>query len=227
MNFTKEMFLVRKFLSLISVIGLLGIIIGCSGNTNLDTDISKKLPAADSTASDDSTLSEDPEPVQIETNYDNIYLPEWARWDMDINELKDTEIRAEKRELGSGNVKYYAVEPVNTDYFNYNFDYVYIFENEKLKTYFIEYSGDYNFLEKYNEMKNAVIERYGEPLTDTVVWTDETYKNDEEKFNQAFKYGYVTMNCRWVAGDNVILLKWDYKNTMYLAYCHKSYESKL
>jgi len=205
----------------------LSLAVGCSETTNIDADMSAESEIVDSEPLDDSMLSEEPEPVQIQTNYDNIYLPEWVRWDMDINELKDTEIRAEKRELGSGNVKYYAVEPVDTDYFNYNFDYVYGFENEKLKTYFIEYYGDYYLLEKYNEIKNAVIEKYGKPLTDKVVWTDKTYENDEENFEQAFKYGYVTMNCRWVVGENVILLKWDYKNTMYLAYCHKNYEKNL
>lgn len=104
---------------------------------------------------------------------------------------------------------------------------MYLFESEKLKTYFIQYSGEKNFLQKYNEIKNAVIEKYGVPKNDKVIWTDETYKNDEEKFDQAFKYGYVTMACKWVKGDNVIILKWEYKNTMFLAYCHKDYESEL
>ena len=177
----------KKLSIMLFIVIALGLV-GCSETTNYDANNS--LSATNDNYSDNDAETsvdkvEEPEPIQ--TNYDNLYLPEWARWDMDINELKDM----------------------------------------KLKTYFVQYDGGYNFLQEYNEIKNAIIEKYGNPSIDEIIWTDETYKNDPDKFDQAFKYGYVTMNCKWAVGENVVILKWDYKNTMYLAYCHKSYEKNL
>lgn len=167
-----------------------------------------------------------------ERTLDYIFLQESMRWDMALQEVKDTE----KRELNSSG----TFESKNPAYLNYKsnkttdeyysmVESIYCFNDNQLKAYWSSFDeskiSDYKGM--YDEIKNKVSEKYGECESEEVNWTDTTYQNDTEKWNDAFKYGYVTIRTTWHTSDSVIMIKWDYNKGLIVASAVPGFESQL
>ena len=167
-----------------------------------------------------------PIPISNEKNYNNLILKDWVRWDMDIREVIDSEKRIYEKttEDVTGRRKFLYYAPESTDYSN--FDFFYMFEDDFLKAYSARYTGK-AYLTRYNEVKEVMTQQYGTPMADDTTWTDETYKNDESKWEKAFEYGYLALRSAWQSGNTMIILDWDIKTRMQLLYCSVNYTNSL
>ena len=156
--------------------------------------------------------------AEANVNYNNIYLPTWASWGMNIKEAQDN--ISYYRTLGNDKESYLTINPVSTDYFRFGFEYVYAFSNNRLTSYFIKYDGT-EYFSTYDDIKRVVSKKYGSPSVDRINWTDETYKSDESKWSDAFKYGHVNMYSEWnLDNGTVAQLSWS-RDNMYLEYIDK------
>ena len=90
--------------------------------------------------------------------------------------------------------------------------------NNKLNSYMIEfYRASYV---DYSSIKEALIEKYGQPTEEKLNFNDETYKDDLEK---SLSYDYLNIVTRWTnQQDFDILIQWGGKMAT-LTYCEKGY----
>lgn len=224
-------------------------LIACSDNSGKDNDSNtQKTSKVESTAEseheetekDTNTLdpskaeaeSEVEERHEIDKSFDYIYFPDNMRWGMAVAEVKDTE----NRNINS----LHSIESSNPAYLNYETDketdeystsasIVYCFQDNLLKARWCSFTteGIYDYNQVYAEIKAALITKYGECESEEFVWTDTTYQNDETKWNDAFRYGYVTIKTVWHTTDSAIIIKWDYNNEMSVAFSSLDFESYL
>lgn len=198
-------------------------IFGVKQNTerNYDLDIQKVLESIEII---------EYEEVAKDLNY--IFLQENMRWNMAKEEVKDIEKR-EVNTLGSlenGSMSYLNYEPnKKTDEYFSSVELIYCFEDDLLKAYWCSYDetqiSDYRGL--YDKIKETVSAKYGECESESVNWTDTTYQNDENKWNDAFRYGYVTIETVWHTADTAIVINWDYNSTLTVATSELAFEDRL
>ncbi len=178
------------------------------------------------------TVTPSPTPLAFlqPKEFHNLYLKDWIRWDMNLNEVKDLEDRKIDSTInGDGKrdeFSFVYVKPSVVDYFQFAFDYVYTFDDLKLKSYIVKYDGS-DPIDDYEMLKEKMTEKYGGPVVNEINWTDETYKENKEKWADAMKYGYVSMYTKWELPDDVVaILCFDDENK-FLGYCKADYEDTL
>ncbi len=161
-----------------------------------------------------------------------IFLQEDMRWNMARAEVEDIE----KREIDTldsvenGNMSYLAYEPDrSTDEYSNSATLVYCFEDDYLKAYWCSYDVGYisDYKELYDKIKDTISEKYGECESEDVKWTDETYQNEDAKWNDAFRYGYVTVKTIWHTEDTAIVITWDYNSSLTVAMSETDFENRL
>jgi len=91
-------------------------------------------------------------------------------------------------------------------------------DNNKLNSYMIEfYRASYV---DYSTIKDALVEKYGQPSDEKFDFNDETYKNDLEK---SLSYEYLTITTKWINNPNFdIIIQW-HKGMATLTYSEKGY----
>lgn len=170
--------------------------------------------------------------VKVEQSLDYILLKENMRWNMALEEVKDIETRElntqysfEDREPAYLNY----IADKKTDKYNDYVECVYCFSEKKLKAYLCKFNMSvfWDYKTVYNEIKNKLVETYGECESEDIVWTDTTYQNDEEKWNDAFRYGYVTIQTKWHTEDTAIILNWNYAEGSSVAISSIDFENQL
>ncbi|MDB1979127.1 hypothetical protein PMZ73_17230 [[Clostridium] symbiosum] len=163
---------------------------------------------------------------------DYILFPDTMRWNMAPAEVKDTETR----NLDSK----YTFESKNPAFLNYKLDkatdkyfdsasIVYCFPDNKLQARWCSFDSNkiLDYRDMYNEIKNVVSSKYGECESENIVWTDTTYQQDDSKWNDAFRYGYVTIETTWHTSDTAVIITWDYNNDMTVAVSTLDFEGQL
>lgn len=147
-----------------------------------------------------------------EPRYDNLYLPEWVRWNMSINEVKDVCNKIISHERSQGDTTYLTFDSHRLD--TYDYENVCVFHDKNLFSYFIPCSGN---VDTYDDIRAIISQKYGDPISDKEVWNDDTYKSIPEKRNDAFEYGYVSLTTIWKIDKSTICLTFD-ENNKTLAY---------
>jgi hypothetical protein len=153
-----------------------------------------------------------------------------AKWGMTKEEVKKTEespvIYEGWNETDDAIVLYYKekvflFEPTIT----------YIFKDDKLVKghYLFELSTDEEdrCIADFDTIVDALIEKYGEPMRVSMVWSDSTYMNDKTKWGKALRLGHFERKGIWETGRTLIDLKLYCKDEniiMEINYIDKKYE---
>lgn len=151
--------------------------------------------------------------------WDYLFLRDDMRWNMALGEVKDKENKVQDtlHSLENKNPAYLVYE-ITDDMYNYAFDVdsVYCFIDNKLKAYWCKFDRESpnikNYKKLYEEIKGVIADKYGECNAEDFIWTDDTYKNDESQWNNAFRYGYVTIETTWDMEGFVVIIRWSYED---------------
>jgi len=162
------------------------------------------------------------EKQKIYFNDENI---RWGMSGSELESIKDVSHAYREYENADGKIVYKYAD--NEDYEESStysvFDakergYWFYSSNNKLNSYMIEfYRASYV---DYSAIKEALVEKYGQPAEENFNFNDETYKNDLEK---SLTYDYLNIRTRWINQQNFdILIQWG-EDMATLTYCEKGY----
>lgn len=130
-----------------------------------------------------------------------------VRWGMSKEEVKNSEVFTVDSE-GEKSIWYNDVPGVLS---HMNVDLGYFFIEGKLEKAAYLFSFDYPHAEAYvydfEHLKSNLLEKYGEPALDKVVWLNEFYKDKEEYLGYALENGLVEYWVIWETSTTSILLR--------------------
>lgn len=88
---------------------------------------------------------------------------------------------------------------------------VYMFEDEKLRISAYKFENEYSdvedYINDYAKLKDAYTKKYGEPYTDEVKWTNDSFKDVPSMLGQALIEGHVSYITQWSLPETNIILK--------------------
>ena len=165
--------------------------------------------------------------VNVQGNKENAFYNENVRWGMSLEEVQD--------ELGMGDSLmrepdiYLRYTPRITDYYRTIVsEYVYWFYNNQLRAYWLDYSDSSCNYNEYLDIRKILIEKYGNPSSENYNWKDKTYKNEKDKWDDAFRYDDFTIKTIWYKSKFNILINWDHSSkSCSVSYSQKEWTSKL
>jgi hypothetical protein len=113
----------------------------------------------------------------------------------------------------------------------------YVFAGDKLvrANYVIdkEHSNQNEYISDYEKLKSLIIKKYGEPVRDHTVWSNDLYKGDSDNYGLAVSIGHLAYYATWDAGKTEIgiLLTGDnykiYSMIEYAGIDFKEYEDEI
>ncbi len=167
---------------------------------------------------------------ELTLNY--LLPPNFTRWNMAAQEVRDNETREEDTLYSTvyNNVEYINYKPVKSkDKYASSLDSTYCFFDNQLKAYWCSYDKEMlsNPMNVYSEIKEYISNIYGKCEAEEFTWSDTTYQNDQDKWNDAFRYGYVTVKTTWHTSDSAIIITWDYNNQMNVTISSLDFENNL
>lgn len=165
--------------------------------------------------------------VKVVGSKEYVYFNEKVRWGMSVEEVQDN--------LGKGDPLkkepdvYVRYSPKSDDYFKSSIDnYVYWFRNSQLHAYWLDYEDSACTYNDYLDIRNTLAEKYGNPSSENYNWKDQTYKNDKDKWADAFRYDDFTIKTTWNKSNFNIVISWDHSSTSCsVSYSQKEWTSKL
>lgn len=162
--------------------------------------------------------------------YFSLYIPEDLRWNISSVELIE-KYGTEKIDSAPNFSKELSwTHPLYTStYKSYYVDeYTYLLSNDKLVAYFIGFEDDYsNPYSLYKDVKDVLVKKYGNPSSEKFNWIDNTYKDDETKWNDAMRYNHLDIMTVWNFDGYKLILKWKYKDAMNVEYVLNGNEGKI
>lgn len=169
---------------------------------------------------------------EIIISYEDIFMPSNMRFDMAAAEIEDNEIRYKTFNFSEDGVTYLSYRGSKNTYYEMYVDCVYCVVDNKLKTYWCEFDKESykidSFFWLYQDVKREITNKYGDCISEDIIWTDDTYKNNSGMWDKAFEYGYVTINTRWeIENNQVILIKWNYLEGLYVITTTSNNENNL
>lgn len=88
---------------------------------------------------------------------------------------------------------------------------VYIFAKGKLVrakyTFTESHMNDTDHISDYENVKEILINKYGEPDNDRTIWKNDLYKNDPQYYGTALSMGHLVYYCEW-KNDDVAIVAW-------------------
>lgn len=163
-----------------------------------------------------------------EKEMQNLYFTNTnIRWGMSEEELNDVEILDKNYgyyENADGKTVRYYYSDYNSANNIYDIDeiqyWVYA-DNSKLNSYVLKIN-DYGYTyDNYQEIKKALIKKYGKPTKENLDFNDKTYQKDLEK---AIEYGYLDIKTTWTNQDKFdIIVQWS-NDLCSVTYCQKGYK---
>lgn len=77
----------------------------------------------------------------------------------------------------------------------------YKFQNNRLMTglyaFDIWHTNQNNYILDYGRLKELLIKKYGTPLDDEVIWSNDLFKNDHQLYGMAVAMGHLAFVARW------------------------------
>ena len=87
---------------------------------------------------------------------------------------------------------------------------VYMFEDGKLRNSAYKFENEYSevedYINDYEKLKDAYTKKYGEPYSDKVRWTNDTFKDDPSMLGQALIEGHVSYITQWSLPETNVIL---------------------
>jgi len=70
-----------------------------------------------------------------------------------------------------------------------------------------EHSNRTLYIDDYNKVKASLIEKYGKPKSDDIIWRDNLYKDEPSEWGMAIAVGHLAYGAKWVLSDTEINLQ--------------------
>ena len=87
---------------------------------------------------------------------------------------------------------------------------IYTITNNKLRaggyTLEDEHTNKNVYIDDYKDFKGVLIDKYGSPMSDEVIWHNSLYINDSQRWGLAVSIGHLEYKCRWETERNVLVL---------------------
>jgi len=86
----------------------------------------------------------------------------------------------------------------------------YFAENQMVEGRYVfteEHMNNNLFIQDFNEVKNALKEKYGEPKEDEIIWRNDLYKDDSSGWGTALAVGHLVFQAVWKLSDTEITLQ--------------------
>ncbi len=161
-------------------------------------------------------------------NTDYLVFQDSLAWNMNKRKVEQKDTRSSTDLDGGSGIIY---SQMDKDYDEY-VDYVYLYEDEKLKAYFVmldEITDAYDsvlYYDYYVTYRDIIKAKYGAWESETITWSDEEYKNDKAMWNTAFGLGDFSIKTVWHLQDQTIVMNWGI-DSMSTTFCTPEYESLL
>ena len=147
-----------------------------------------------------------------------------TNWGMTSQEVIDSEPL--KLIANQDNQLFYITSILTREcYLFYNFQ-----NNDKLSSagYFfqIKHTNFNSYIDDYFEVQDAIVSKYGEPLENNRIWTNDLFKDNEQFWGTAISMGYLQYKSTWETEKTKIILKLygdNYEIHLGLIYGDKSY----
>ena len=162
--------------------------------------------------------------------YFSLYMPEDLRWNISSVELIEKYGTGKIDSAPNFSKELSWTHPLYTSPYKSSYvdEYTYLLSNDKLVAYFIEFEEDYsNPYSLYKDVKDVLVKKYGNPSSEKFNWTDNTYKDDETKWNDAMRYNHLDIMTVWNFDGYKLILKWKYKDAMNVEYVLNGNEGKI
>ncbi len=163
----------------------------------------------------------------IEYDKEQLYFNDDLRWGMSSEELNDkitlykcykTFSNAETKNVYYFYWPYY--HKTNT-YYLANQQYWLYEDSDKLNSYMLTFSELGHTYDNYIAVKNALVEKYGEPTDEQIDYLDNTYIDNPSK---AFEYDYLKIVTSWKnENDFDLVIRWE-TNMCTVTYSEKGYK---
>lgn len=162
---------------------------------------------------------------------DNIFNPDFrnVKWGMSKEEVKEHEESDLTLDRESGlayqNLRVARFDTVLTYHFNVN--------NELFSAgYYLihEHSNKNDFIDDFEYLKNLLIDKYGEPKEDEIIWKDDLYKDDPSDWGMAIFAGDLIYRTLWENEDLIVELQLkgdNYKKEFTIAYKSKNISDEI
>jgi hypothetical protein len=75
-------------------------------------------------------------------------------------------------------------------------------------SYFFEekHTNKNDFINDYKVIKSLLIEKYGNPILDKVIWENDLFKDKPQNYGTAVSAGHLKYYCKWTSGRTDIIL---------------------
>lgn len=165
-------------------------------------------------------------------NTDYLVMPDGITWNMNKRKVEQKDTRS-STDLDGGSGIVYA--QMDKDYYSFSdsyVDYVYLYEDEKLKAYLVmldEITDAYDpalYYDYYVTYRDIIKAKYGAWESQTITWNDEEYKNQKAMWNEAFGLGDFSIKTVWHLQNQTIVMDWSI-DSMSTTFCTPEYESLL
>jgi hypothetical protein len=124
-----------------------------------------------------------------------------VRWGMSKQEVMNTESKLGKPEYQTEINLGYRSTVLNKDA-----SILYEFRNNKLFSLYYEFkikhTNKNDYIDDYNDVKTALIEKYGRPSEDKIVWKNDLYRDDVQHFGMAVSLGHLVYKANWQVNNN-------------------------
>ena len=169
-------------------------------------------------------------PVFAEVNTESIKQDfdfRQTNWGMTMNEVLTTE--SLKVVSNENNRVFYQTSILNKDCYLF-----YYFENDnKLSSagYFfdIKHTNPNDYIEDYLKLQDSLCSKYGEPITNKIVWKNNLYRNNQQFWGLAISMGHLQYKSTWETITTKISLNLygdNYQNNLMIVYSDKNYISE-
>jgi hypothetical protein len=119
----------------------------------------------------------------------------FTRWGMTQEEVLASEEKMDPVEKTENMIKY------KTQILGKNFELQYLFVEDKLIGSVYKLDDNFitseNFVGTYNELKEALTKKYGQPSRDSTNWLNDTYRDVRKKWGLALSLGHVEYASLW------------------------------
>lgn len=146
------------------------------------------------------------------------------RWGMSPEELEDVKSVYENYrdwDNAEGEEVIYYYDTVYSNAYNLeDIQYWFYKDNNKLNSCMLDFNESNEIYSSYEEVRDVLIGKYGQPTSEKLNFSDETYKDDLEK---SLKYKYLEIRTTWTnQPDFDIIIQWG-DGVYTITYCEKGY----
>lgn len=93
----------------------------------------------------------------------------------------------------------------------------------------IKHTNPNDYIEDYLKIQNSLCSKYGEPITNKIIWKNNFYRDNQQVWGLAISMGHLNYQSTWETETTKILLNLygdNYQNNLAITYSDKNYIPK-